>query len=44
MKDSVSIYKSIRKPMPPATKVIRPLKGRGYRRSYNKKDVHAIEE
>lgn len=44
MKDALAIYKSIRKPIPPATRVIRPLKGRGYKRPRNKKDIHATEE
>jgi hypothetical protein len=32
MKDKYSIYKSIRKPIPPATKVERPKKGADYKR------------
>jgi len=44
MKDQLAIYKSIRKPVPPTTRVIRPEKGCGYRRPRNKKDTHATEE
>lgn len=36
-------YRSIRKPMPPKTRIIRPLKGRGYRRPKNKEDIRANE-
>lgn len=32
MKGQLAAYKSIRKPLPPPTKIERPLKGRGYRR------------
>jgi len=32
MKEQLAIYKKIRKPLPPATMIERPLKGRGYKR------------
>lgn len=38
-----AIYKMIRKPVPPPTRVERPAKGRGYRRPQNKKELHSNE-
>ena len=36
-------YRSIRKPLPPPTRIERPKKGRGYRRPRNKKELYAEE-
>ena len=40
MKAQLAMYKSIRKPKAPRTRVIRPLKGRGYMRPRNGKEFH----
>lgn len=44
MKSALAIYKSIRKPTPPPTRIMRPIKGRGYKRPKNKKDIYGKEE
>jgi hypothetical protein len=43
MKSIVEIYKSIRKPTPPPTRIERPMRGRGYRRPQNKKELYGEE-
>lgn len=37
-------YRSIRKPMPPPTKIERPKRGRGYKRPRNGKEIYGDEE
>lgn len=39
-KSAAEIYRSIRKPIPPPTRIVRPLRGRGYRRPRNQKDIY----
>ena len=38
--EQIAAIKSIRKPLPPPTVIIRPAKGRGYRRPQNKKEIY----
>ena len=40
MKQFMEIYKSIRKPLPPRTRVERPIRGRGYKRPQNNKELN----
>lgn len=40
----LEVYKIIRKPLPPRTRIERPVKGRGYFRPRNKKDIYGEEE
>ena len=45
MKRFWDAYKSIRKPIPPQTRIERPVKGRGYRRhDKHKKAIYAESE
>lgn len=37
---AIEVYRSIRKPMPPAKRVERPVKGGGYRRNPKHKKEH----
>jgi hypothetical protein len=40
LRTQLEVYKAIRKPLPPKTRIERPLKGRGhYRRPRNGKDI-----
>jgi len=43
METAMKIYKMVRKPTPPPTRIERPLKGRGYRRPQNKKEIYGQE-
>lgn len=43
MKRLWDIYKTIRKPLPPQTKVERPLRGRGYKRPQNNQELYGEE-